>query len=69
MTASDDCVGVICNGCGKEVFRILEGKCMKCLGEDRLEEGKLVELDSQLKELQKRYPGLVRRVPRKRFKR
>ncbi|MFQ6027566.1 MAG: hypothetical protein ACE5Q6_08745 [Dehalococcoidia bacterium] len=23
--------GVICPGCGDEVFRILEGKCMRCL--------------------------------------
>lgn len=23
--------GVICPGCGDEVFRILEGKCMPCL--------------------------------------
>jgi hypothetical protein len=22
--------GVICEGCGQEVFRILEGRCMKC---------------------------------------
>ena len=30
MSLFDDCAGVICNGCGEESLRIIEGKCLTC---------------------------------------
>ncbi len=31
MTEYGELGGVICNGCGEEVFRLVEGKCTRCL--------------------------------------
>ena len=31
MSLFDDSAGVVCNGCGEESLRIIEGKCMRCL--------------------------------------
>ena len=51
--------GVICRGCGEEVFRILENRCMQCWRGAAEEHEELLEAETTLKKLQKRYPGMV----------
>lgn len=53
---------VKCDHCGKEAFRILEGRCLTCLKNDQ---ERVYQLARRLSLVQKRYPKLTRGLARK----
>lgn len=57
--------GDVCPGCKARALRFLGGMCMKCVGENNVSAENEREAVEKMRELAKRYPGLVK-VPRKR---
>jgi hypothetical protein len=45
--------GWICPGCGDEVFRMLEGVCVRCNGKKVAREGHDMDLKQELQELRR----------------
>jgi hypothetical protein len=59
MARWEDYEGVSCLSCHREVFQVLEGRCLRCWRADGEEYQGLLEVEQTLKQAQKRYPGMV----------